>query len=147
MTTLAGVMFDDDLRKPFEVDLLRCGLDMTLPARQLALLATYPVEGTLYYNAVAKRENNDEIPWTMDQHLAAGHINMLMELIHVTKYISWASAGSGAKKSDQPKRQDPLMPPGYVKPKPVMLTEAKDVAKFMRGINSGRSIHHAIQPQ
>jgi hypothetical protein len=141
MIGLAAVIFDDDLRKAFQTDLIYLGLSLADSAPTLALLVTHPKVGTFYYEELAKRNNNGFVPWEDDTLLASVIANGINELNYRTANYHWAKQGKDAKRSEKPKPPEPIMPPGYEPPKPKVIKKAIAVRDYIGGLTSSSVAH------
>lgn len=131
-------MLNDELRDAFEADVLYSGHRLKdLTYRELSLMATSPVPHGALYNAVAKTQNNDKVPWTDDQQLLSALINSTNEVAFQLQWSNFNKQDDKYKtKSREPKRAPIIYPPGQEPPPPPMLTKAKDVAAWFGKLSS-----------
>jgi len=135
MSWLATVLLDEELATAFEVDLIHLGLSLSSPARLLAKLALNPKPKTLLYNAVTRRENNGEVPWDDPTQLLMVIANGVNEMTYLQAHKMWGDQEEKKRKeADKPKPPERILPPGYVAPKPKMLTTASEVRDYMASL-------------
>lgn len=106
------------------IDLLDLYRGKLTVRRVMSFMKEFEPESSVFLKAQMRLQleiSEEEELWGTDRHLLCGVLNRLGQLNYLTEYALWAK--SDEKKRGQPPRPpDPIFPPGYQPPKPVMST-------------------------
>lgn len=136
------MLLDDETATALELDLYPMGITLKgfflgqHPIRVLAALASDPKEGSYLWRVLARRENNDIVPYTSDLMMGMIHANALHEIMFQTQIANYAQVDKKHRnKSNEPQRADVMFPPGYEPPKPKILS-TREAYEFFTGVTT-----------
>lgn len=133
---LNEVLNDDDLCERLAVDLRGLGIDLVdyfrkkVTYREIIWCMKHLPNTSLLKQELGRRELGDEVKWDQKDYLSAANANATRDVVYLTSLLVWLKGGG---KGPEPKQHEPIRPPGWVAPKPRMLS-TEEAAEFFNSL-------------